>query len=140
MRLKPQNIVAAAIAFELALGLGGALLARACGENLQQLLRPSIESALRGVAAAAGIGEESLFRGALQPIVIAWTSPIAGLIIVSLVFGLLHAASSAYFLLATAVGAYLGWMTLAFNDLTAPILCHAIYDFVALLWLQRRVE
>ena len=89
------------------------------------------------ISAAAGIGEEILFRGALQPIVSGWTTPIAGLAIVSVAFGLAHAASPAYFWLATAVGAYLGWLTLYYHDLIAPIIAHGLYDFIALLWLQR---
>ena len=92
------------------------------------------------VAAAAGLGAESLFRGALQPIVAGWTTPAIGLVVVSLLFGLLHAASTAYFFLATSIGAYLGWMTQQYDDLVAPIITHAFYDFVALVWLQRRIE
>lgn len=92
------------------------------------------------VSAAAGLGEEILFRGALQPIVIGWTTPTLGVIAVSLLFGILHAASTAYFLLATLIGVYLGWMTHYYDDLVAPIITHAVYDFAALLWLQRRIQ
>lgn len=91
------------------------------------------------VSAAAGLGEEILFRGALQPIVVEWTTPTLGVIAVSLLFGLLHAASTAYFFLATSIGLYLGWMTQEYDDLVAPIITHAVYDFVALVWLQRRI-
>lgn len=92
------------------------------------------------VSAAAGLGEEILFRGVLQPIAIEWTTPTLGVLAVSLLFGILHAASTAYFLLATAMGAYLGWMAHYYADLLAPIITHALYDFAALLWLQRRLE
>jgi membrane protease YdiL (CAAX protease family) len=86
---------------------------------------------------AAGLGEELLFRGALQPLLAMHSSPLVGLVGVSLLFGLLHAASPAYFVLATLIGAYLGWLAQAFEDLTAPIIAHAVYDFVALAALRR---
>jgi membrane protease YdiL (CAAX protease family) len=88
------------------------------------------------VAIAAGLGEEILFRGAFQPIAERWWGPVAGLIVVSVVFGALHAASSTYFVLAMIVGFYLGWLARQFDDLTAPIFVHATYDFAALIVLR----
>jgi membrane protease YdiL (CAAX protease family) len=93
---------------------------------------------LAALAASAGVGEELFFRGALQPLAERWLGAAAGLAVVSVVFGALHASSSAYFLLATAVGVYLGWLAQHFNDLAAPILVHAAYDLVALWAFCRR--
>ncbi len=90
------------------------------------------------VALLAGMGEELLFRGTLQSVLIRWTTPMTGLVITSLLFGLAHALSKLYFLFAVAVGAFLGWMTHHYNDLTAPIITHALYDFLALAYLSRR--
>jgi membrane protease YdiL (CAAX protease family) len=90
------------------------------------------------VAILAGVGEELLFRGTLQSIFRNWTSPIIGLVITSLLFGLAHALSKLYFLFAVAVGAFLGWMTLKYNDLVAPMVAHGVYDFLALVYLSRR--
>lgn len=92
---------------------------------------------LLAVAVAAGVGEELLFRGALQPLAVRWTGPAAGVALVSVVFGLLHAVSLAYFVAATAIGLLLGWLAAAYQDLTAPIFAHAAYDFVALVMLRR---
>jgi membrane protease YdiL (CAAX protease family) len=89
------------------------------------------------VSLAAGVGEELLFRGALQPLAERWLGPLNALIIVSVVFGALHAASWLYFLLAAAVGVYFGWLAQSFDDLTAPILVHSLYDFAALMALQK---
>lgn len=89
------------------------------------------------VSLAAGLGEELLFRGALQPWIASWTSPGVALVVVSVLFGLAHALSAAYFALATAIGFYFGWLALAYDDLIAPIVAHATYDFVALLVVQR---
>lgn len=89
------------------------------------------------VAAAAGLGEEILFRGALQPLAARWWGPWIALIAVSFLFGAVHAASAAYFVTATLLGAYLGWLSLAAPTLVVPILVHAAYDWIALAWLLR---
>jgi membrane protease YdiL (CAAX protease family) len=92
---------------------------------------------LAAVSIAAGVGEEVLFRGALQPLAERWWGPVAGLLTASLLFGLVHAVTRTYFVFATLVGLYLGILAAQFDDLAAPIAVHAIYDFVALLVLQR---
>jgi membrane protease YdiL (CAAX protease family) len=92
---------------------------------------------LAAVAVAAGAGEEILFRGALQPLAERGLGPTCGLIIVSVLFGAVHAASAMYFLLATAVGLYLGWLAQRYDDLVAPIVIHAAYDWAALVVLCR---
>jgi membrane protease YdiL (CAAX protease family) len=84
------------------------------------------------LAAAAGIGEEVLFRGSIQTAMGRW-----GLEGASVLFGALHALTPAYFVLATLMGFYLGWLFKASGNLLAPILVHWIYDAVA-LWLLRR--
>jgi CAAX protease family protein len=89
------------------------------------------------VAVLAGVGEELLFRGVLQTKFSDWTSPVVGLILASALFGLAHALSKVYFVFALVVGAYLGWMALYYHDLTAPIVAHALYDFLALIYLWR---
>jgi len=92
------------------------------------------------VCFAAGLGEELLFRGALQPWIGQWAPPAAAVVVVSLLFGLAHAMSLTYFVAATLIGLYFGWLTLAFDDLVAPIVAHALYDFVAILYVQRRMH
>lgn len=89
------------------------------------------------IAALAGVGEELLFRGVVQTGIGQLTSPTIGLIAGSLIFGALHAVSKLYFVLATLIGMYLGWLLLEFDDLTVPIVAHALYDFVALTYLTR---
>ena len=92
---------------------------------------------LAAVAIASGAGEELLFRGALQPLAERWWGPAAGLVAVSLLFGVVLAVSPTYFFFATIVGFYLGWLAAWFDDLVAPIAVHAAYDFAALLVLKR---
>jgi membrane protease YdiL (CAAX protease family) len=92
------------------------------------------------VAVLAGVGEELLFRGVLQTVIAGWTTPIVGLAIASLLFGLAHALSKLYFFLATLIGVFFGWLVLYYHDLVAPIVAHSLYDFVALIYLSRRVR
>ena len=92
------------------------------------------------VSLAAGVGEEILFRGALQPLFISWTNPWIGVALASLLFGLAHAMSKTYFLAATVIGVYFGWLMLAYDDLVAPIVAHGFYDFVALVYVQYRAQ
>src|SRR4051794_27991864 len=89
------------------------------------------------VAALAGVGEELLFRGVVQMKLSIWTTPLIGLVISSLLFGLAHALSKVYLVFAIAVGAFFGWMVLRYNDLVGPMVAHGVYDFVALSYLAR---
>lgn len=84
------------------------------------------------LAAVAGISEEILFRGVLQPALGRWLPESGALVIASLVFGLVHAASRVYALFAALMGLYLGAVFLLRNSLIPPILAHSLYDFVAL--------
>lgn len=92
------------------------------------------------VAILAGVGEELLFRGVLQTKLIDWTTPLVGLWLSSLLFGLAHALSRLYFAFAVAVGLYLGWLAFQYGDLVGPMVAHALYDFVALLYLSRNAK
>ena len=89
------------------------------------------------IALLAGVGEELLFRGVIQSKLSQWTSPAAGLILASLLFGAAHALSRLYFLLATVIGLYLGWFAQYFGELVTPIVAHSLYDFLALVYLSK---
>ncbi|MCC7474529.1 MAG: CPBP family intramembrane metalloprotease [Pirellulales bacterium] len=89
------------------------------------------------IAVLAGVGEELLFRGVLQSKITVWTTPFIGIVLTSLLFGAAHALSKTYFVFAIFVGGYLGWFTLYYHDLFAPMMTHALYDFVALVYLTR---
>jgi hypothetical protein len=92
------------------------------------------------IALLAGVGEELLFRGVLQSLLVDWSTPMLGLVIASLLFGAAHALSKLYFFLATLIGLCFGWMVLHYDDLVAPIVAHSLYDFVALIYLSRRAR
>lgn len=92
------------------------------------------------LALAAGLGEELLFRGTLQPLLQLWTSPSMALILTGLLFGLAHAMSITYFVLATLIGWYLGWIMMLCDSLIPPIIAHGLYDYVAIRTLRKRMR
>jgi uncharacterized protein len=49
-----------------------------------------------------------------------------------------HWITRTYALLAALVGLYLGGLWLWTGNLLVPIVAHALYDFVALIWILRR--
>jgi uncharacterized protein len=81
------------------------------------------------IAVLAGFSEELLFRGFLQP--------FAGIAAASIIFGAMHAVTFGYFLLAAAMGFYLGWLFQATGNLLVPMAVHAFYDIFALNLLAR---
>jgi hypothetical protein len=93
------------------------------------------------ISASAGVGEEMLFRGLIQAGVAAWIGDGCGVWIGlatgSLAFGLAHSISLTYVVLATLIGAYLGWVFSASGHLLVPIVAHGLYDFLALSYLLR---
>lgn len=88
----------------------------------------------------AGVGEELLFRGVIQALLAGWTNQAIGILLAGVLFGAVHFLTTAYFILAVAVGCYLGWLYLATGSLTSPIVAHAVYDFVALVIVLRSVR
>ena len=89
------------------------------------------------VSAAAGIGEELLFRGFLQALLAGFVGDAAALVVASAAFGLAHAVTRTYAIVAGVIGAYLGGLWMVTGSLTAPIVTHALYDFVALAVVTR---
>jgi hypothetical protein len=81
------------------------------------------------LATVAGIGEELLFRGVLQP--------VCGLFWSNVLFGIAHCITPTYAVLAGVIGGYLGGLLEGANDLAAPIVTHALYDFLAFLIVAR---
>jgi len=112
-------------------------LGRLTMEVIAPLMRAFSIWELAIISLLAGVGEEILFRGFVQQILL--KVPLAPWIAVglaSLLFGLAHPLSVAYVVVAAGIGAYLGWLLLATDNLLVPILAHATYDFAALLYLQ----
>lgn len=106
-------------------------------EQLRLLFREAKAMDFVFISIMAGIGEEVLFRGYLLHHGVAWFGAPVGLILSSLLFGLVHAISFAYVLFATALGLALGMLYLWSGNLVVPIVAHGVYDVVALFYLVR---
>jgi membrane protease YdiL (CAAX protease family) len=89
------------------------------------------------ISLLAGIGEEMLFRGVIQDTLAAWINPLTGIILASLLFGLMHPITPFYIILAGLMGAFLGWIFIITDNLLPPIITHGLYDFLALTYLTR---
>jgi membrane protease YdiL (CAAX protease family) len=91
------------------------------------------------LAAIAGISEEILFRGVIQPWMESSWGMTTGLVVSNILFGLVHAVTPLYAVLATIVGIYLG-LALDYGgdrNLLTPIIIHGLYDFLAFMALMR---
>ncbi len=80
------------------------------------------------IALSAGVGEEMLFRGVLQPHLGLWWT--------SLLFGLAHPLSLAYILYAALAGLILGGLVEATGALLPAIVCHTVVDAILLYKLK----
>lgn len=109
-------------------------LDRIVREHLLPLFRDAGPMAVAGIALMAGIGEELLFRGVIQAGLSGLFGPIAALAIASLLFGLAHALTVAYFVLTCLMGLYLGWLYQGGGNLLVPITVHFLYDWIVLSW------
>ena len=91
------------------------------------------------LASIAGVSEELLFRGVIQPWIENSWGATAGLIASNILFGLVHAVTPLYAVLAMLVGIYLG-LSLTYGgetNLLVPIIIHGFYDFLAFVVLMR---
>jgi membrane protease YdiL (CAAX protease family) len=111
------------------------LLLRTLAPSLHQ--RPWSDLLL--LATIAGVSEELLFRGVIQPWIATSWGFNAGLWGCNIIFGLVHAITPLYALLVTFVGVYLSLsMTVGGdNNLLTPIIIHSLYDFLAFIALMR---
>jgi membrane protease YdiL (CAAX protease family) len=108
-----------------------------CEEEFVPLLANSTWRDIALIALSAGVGEEMLFRGVFQSAIGAATGVASGLVISSLLFGMLHPISVPYALVTFAMGMYLGGLYLVTNNLLTAIVTHGLYDFMLMAYLLR---
>lgn len=117
---------------------------RSIRDVLVRVLGPSLSECslldLALLALLAGTSEEILFRGAIQHAVSGW-GLISALAFTNLLFGVCHAMSRAYFVIAASAGLYLSWVA-GFErpNLVPAMITHSVYDFLALWAVVREVE
>ncbi|SOH04977.1 MAG: CPBP family intramembrane metalloprotease [Candidatus Kuenenia stuttgartiensis] len=80
------------------------------------------------ISLLAGFSEELLFRGVLQNKL--------GIFAASVIFGLLHFISPAYFVIAFLMSIYIGFLCYYLQSLLIPIQIHFVYDLCALIYLK----
>lgn len=133
-----------------ALGVGAAALTFALGilvyrsvpamRRIAEELAPSVVDGARLrdlmlVSVFSGVGEEALFRGAVQP--------EFGLVVAAVAFGVLHVGPDRRYLLWTAwallAGFLFGWLFLVTGGLLAPVLAHTLHN-AATFALWKRVR
>ncbi len=114
--------------------------------RLMEPMRELSVPALVTIALCAGVGEELLFRGWLQgwligPLETATPLQIwSGVLLASLLFGLVHPITPTYVILASLIGLYLGWLMVATGNLLVPIAAHATYDAIQFFLVQRELK
>jgi uncharacterized protein len=89
------------------------------------------------ISLLAGVGEELLFRGFLQARLTTWWGAVPALVLAAALFGVFHCVTRAYAVAAGVIGAYLGLIFIYSNHILAPIVTHALYDFLALVYFLR---
>lgn len=84
------------------------------------------------IAALAGVGEELLFRGFLQNFMADYMSIALAILGSSIIFGLLHYLSHAYFISTVLMSIVFGMGYYYSGSLLMVIVWHGVYDFIAL--------
>ena len=80
------------------------------------------------ISLLAGFGEEFLFRGIIQAKL--------GIVAASVIFGLFHAVSPVYVIVATIMGFYIGAAYQMSGGLLIPVQIHFVYDLAALVYIR----
>lgn len=110
-------------------------------ELLPQMFAGASVLQLAVVSLAAGVGEELLFRGLVQGglsrLIGVPAGPWIALAAASLLFGVCHWLSTTYAVAAALAGLYFGLLFWLTGSLWTPLVAHAAYDFLALLYLVR---
>jgi len=129
-------------------------LSRVVDEFMLPLVARCSLAELAVISTLAGLGEEMLFRGIVQAGIARWVEKVsfpaawspptveaigvtAGLAAAAVLFGLAHRITNLYAVLAGLIGLYLGCLWLWTGNLLVPIAVHALYDFLALVYLVK---
>ena len=116
------------------------LLRDSLGVQLEQLHRFACDYSwpvLIALSVFAGVGEELLFRGAIQGWLAQHVHDVVAIVAASVLFGLVHYLSFTYFILATGLGLVLGTAYALTDSLVLVMIWHGVYDMIALYCLRR---
>ncbi len=143
LELESAVIAVGAVVPVLGFGYGWTLVIEALGyEALPQsivdgmLATPSMPALLfacgYGIIGAA-VFEEMLFRGFIQPAMVARFKVFTGILLTSILFGLIHASDPWAVVPTMVISGVAGWLRERTGGLGAPILFHAANNFTALI-------
>jgi membrane protease YdiL (CAAX protease family) len=108
---------------------------------MESLLRPLFGNwsllQLFAISLVAGLSEEAFFRGAIQGSLADRVNVILAVLLASALFGAFHLLTWTYAIIAAFIGAYLGLLWIWTGNLVTPMVTHAVYDFVALVYFLR---
>lgn len=90
------------------------------------------------VSCLAGIGEELLIRGVLQSWLVDYVGAVVGILLASVVFGLMHNLSKAYVVLTAVLGCFFGLALYVTGSMLLVIVAHAVYDVLAFFIIVKR--
>jgi len=88
----------------------------------------------------AGIGEELLFRGAIQGIATIFLPITFAVMIQALIFGLAHAVNFLYVVVTALIGLWLGVVYAWTDNLYVVMVAHVFYDIIAFVLTARLIE
>ena len=114
-------------------------------EKLKPMFRSSSLIELLVISLMAGFCEEVFFRWSLQGGIASWLTAelepgaanLIALIIASALFAVCHWVNKTYVIITFAIGLYLGWLMIATDNWLVPAIAHALYDFIALVYISR---
>lgn len=92
------------------------------------------------ISCLAGIGEELLIRGALQTWLVDAINPLVGVLVASLIFGLMHYLSRVYVIVTSVLGLLFGMALLLTDSILLVIIGHAVYDVCAFFMVVKRPD
>lgn len=90
------------------------------------------------ISCLAGIGEELLVRGVLQAWLIEFLNPWSGILIASIVFGLMHNLNKVYVVLTAVLGCLFGLALYLTESILCVIVAHTVYDVLAFFMIVKR--
>ena len=113
--------------------------------KLKPIFRNSSLLELLALSLMAGFGEELFFRWCLQGGMTSvlenqiggTPSIVVGVVVASIVFGGCHWVNASYGITTMLVGAYLGLTMVWTSSWLVPAIAHALFDFVALIYIAK---
>ncbi|WP_170132168.1 CPBP family intramembrane glutamic endopeptidase [Arenicella xantha] len=107
-------------------------------QTLHQLFRNFSWRDILIVSCLAGVGEELLVRGALQSWLSDAINPWVGILLASLVFGLMHYLSRVYVIVTMLLGCLFGIGLYLSQSIIYVVVAHAAYDVMAFFIIVKR--